>query len=1156
MAKRDPCQLQENPSWTGNFIGDCNQHLKLKECPVVSGVKITFGGAAYYSKPVAIISGDTGGSYATGFYGYGLLNKNGYVTGLEIINSGWHFTQTPTILFSGNFKSGVGGSAQNYDCSGKDWDDKNCICSGSGIILGHKIWTNVTKVPPQCSPAYFTDWTTGLVGDNKWPDCSSEVLELAQTDTYGRCLMPLESGWCVTTWESGWTEDCSNGAWQKSNNYCYEKGTSAPWGRCVGNWFNGGPTAVCGPEVHQEWQETDQFLDWGVCKKRGFKNAVAFKSWHGEPPFTSKYKCLPQTSGDFGYTVKYLTANGVWTYDMSWSNIQCPSCETNGFAIGVLGMTANVGRYDGKVTILENYSYSANNWGDELIGGYLLGFGNCIPNFLGYTGQNIGEDGITLWNAYSGYREPNGLSEDGTQVSTELTVTGTSYTFIQEITKFAWTRHCHPGFDWEGNCLGYYDLQHDFHFYSKEVITVSLSSPYTYSGLNEDADELLNQWNFLDDVIYPWKVTDSTFTMPKISRCEASPASPLDGLTAVLPYNCSGGKSLCSYSYSAYEATITWDDCTQRPDWPQPPSDWTGDACAEIDFTIDCEHTIDTPYCVLNCIEDGRIVGGPAEIGHFGTINFNHDNREDLCCSCNCDTFNADLTRSFGAQSAMHHATQWPNEREKRLLYFGGFAAINDSSDEEHVCSIFSDATAPLIPYDVLVKGKYAEIIQMDKPSRNFRMPCGIGSSGDLTLINTEDSSVLSHASATYSGNCATPCLCDTINVGETYECYACTGEGELGQRWTGFGLKASGCSTVLDVISGVSTTSGVEVVISGIYTGELGDYVNGYFTLGDPNIVTAGTFKISEIISSSGLELSGTFPFANEYISGWVDFAQNEDWFDNRPKGDFVIRGWNYPTFAGETPTRQNADPWLSGQTVTGGCIPWQACDPSIVMIVPPNSIEQQTSGEFERNLFLFETPYLIPQPWGARFHYLPQQWMVDPIWTPPSMPCCFVNAPDRAECQPPEDGEQATTVYHEWEEDDGTCKLIENEYSYGMGGGVSVTRHHYYPMRPFVEARVTGLSSFSLPSGTCAYPTGFLIYLTGACWTVEQLEALDTGTYNYINTLYGGKLCPICTPPTAGEDYWGQYAPWLVSTYQEICIGEVWPKTDGNEIKGYEGR
>lgn len=1139
MSKRNPFNLSENPSWTGLYLGDCGQHLKTGECPVVSGFSKTFGGAAYYSKPLAVISGDSGGPFASGFYGYGLINKYGYVTDLEIVDSGWHYTQNPIILFSGKFHSGVGGSYQNFDCSGKAWDDPHCVCSGEGLVLGYKIYDNVTKIPPQCSTLYNDeDWPSKLDGLS---ECDADDLQnFAKTDNYGRCKTPngAYSGICVTSWASGWNGDCSDGAWKKSDNHCSDKGSYAPRGRCVGSWFGGFPYFQNGPAVPQTWNESDQYLDWGVCKKRGYKNVVAMKAWHGEPPFTSKARCLPALSGDTPYTTKYLSAQGTWRYDMKWSDAGTYHCNAHGGVDGNMDFSASVDQRSSKVTENETLSIIAKNNVFEIpsLAMGVLQFENCTPSFLGYySGLTVDPgDPTKEWNICTYTSGEDGVIHGGKCVSTTLEVHETGYIFIQTISLFNQTLP-----------------QHDLVFNSTETITVNLSDEYDYKALNSDVNTLLNQWNLLDDVIYPWKLNEPYIMVPKVTYAEGGPTSPLIGLVSTANSDCVNQKPLCKYSYTAYGATINWDDCTARPEWPQMPTGWTD--CAGQQDIMTCNYST-TNACAANCKQDGRIIGGPALVGHFGTIDFNRENREDLCCSCSCDTYNADLIKSWGGQSPLHHVTQWPSLVESNMIYYGGFASINDSSNSMSTCSSSNNVLS--IGNDILMKGKWAEIIQMDKPSRNFRMPCGIGNSGDWTLINNQDTSVLGESSNAYTGNCVSQCKSGLLNSGTTYSCYANTGEGTQKERWPQFGLSGNACSTIIEVISGVSTTSGASISLSGLFTGEIGDYVNGYFTLGNAAIFSAGVFQIVDIPSPTGLTISGVFPMVNDYLSGWIDVAQNEDWFDNRPKGDFVVRYWNYPTFAGEGTTgRNNLNHYLGNQVAYGKGVAWAPCDPSIALIVPSGSIEASTSGQFGRNASFTIMGDLTPASFGARFHYVVQQWMTDPMWTPPSKPCCLVNPPDRSDCQPKDnDDTSASNITHTWEEDDGSCVLSWDETLLTDNGGLNITRHHFYPMRPFVEATTYSLGPFAFPSNTCAFPTSEMATMTGACWTMANIENLTTGTYQFISQLFNGNLCPVCETPWAGVDYWGKYAPWLVSSKQEACLNEAWPKTDTNPVNPRE--
>lgn len=1225
MAKREACNQEDNPSWTGLFLGDCSQHLKTGECPAIKGLvkgpdgrPILYGGGAYFANPLAIISGDSGGPNATGFYGFGIIDKNGYVVDLDVVTSGWHFTQTPVIVFSGEFKGGQKGS-ENIDCRDQDWDYKGCTCSGSGLVAGHKIYENVTKIFPQCSTLYDEDdWVQQLNaqfkdGKNTWRLCTEAELKFAATDNYGRCKYPATVGDttyvgdCITSWGSGWGFDCSEGDWKKASNYCKEKGQYAPRKRCVGSWYGGLPTATCGAPITQEWQETDQYLDFGVCKKRGFKNVLAYKSWHGEPPFTAKVGCDSfdeTTTSDAagpgaGYDVKYRTAHGVWTLDMTWVNDgcvhgnSCPGDETNkahGSARGLLDMTVNVGQKDGRLKVVnQNYEYKSTNSGTDPIFGNLRGFDRCTASCFGYFGQDVDKDIndniVTLWNGtirdYVTNDPVCNQSERVVNVKTTLSISDASYKFTQEISVKSWLRHCHVENNQEpiiqdefGNdiCSNYCDLLHDYVFHSLETVTVTLSDAYTVSQLHNDANELLDEWNLLDDTTYPWKTSESRYSIPKVTFCEPPPTSPIDGLTAVVDEDCDASppQKLCNYTYKAYDAVIEWDDCTPQPDWPDPPAVGEGDfdqnirtLCQYPEYIVDCKQVIKN-RCVGNCTYDGHIVGGPAELGHFGTIDLLIENREDLCCSCNCETTVSDLIRSFGGVSQVHHITQWPTEREMQLLYAGAFVSINDSSRVADGCN---NTTSALVPHDVLTKCKYAEVIQMDKPSRNFAMPCGVGSAGDWTLVNDKDTTILSRAPNDYKNQCAAPCVCETINVGEANECSACTEDGTPIKRWPQLGDKTSACGTVLDVVNGEAFITGAFVNFGSAHNALVGDYVNAYLTSPTYAVpIATGSYKIFDIPSPTSIQISGSIPSNSNAVEGWIDFAQTNDYFDNNPKGEFVIRRWHYNTFAGPAQSRgsnQYLDTRLDLDIspAISGCVPWKACDPSIVVLTfHDNSVEAETNESLGRNAFISGIPNLTPRHYGARYHYIPQQWMMDPLWTPPSKPCCLGEFnPDRQECQPPDsdDGLPAANITHTWEEDDGSCIREEDEVIYSLNLNMSVKKHHYYPMRPFVEARLTGLAippAPELPDNTCSFPNDLAKIMTGACWPHVYLNGMSAADYAYLSNVYGEKLTPLCPAPVAGTDYWGIYAPWAVAEKQEQCIKEKWPIEDTNPIEGQE--
>lgn len=1113
MAKRQPCNYPGQ--WNSGFIGDCSQHLKLGECPAVSGIKITYGGAPYQFPPVAIISGDSnGGSYATGFFAYGLLDSAGHVTGLNIVLSGWHFVVSPSIVFSGVFLTGIGGSATQ--CANKVWNDTGCMCSGSGLIYGYPIYQNTTLVPPQCSPVYSDpNWALQLPN---LPICTAANLANISTDNFGVCKAGDEAR-CKTSWASGWVGDCDDGTWQKTNNYCSIHGGRATPARCEGAWYGGGSVSNCGARVAQTFTPTNTYLDVGSCKKRGYKNVVALKSWHGEPPLignTAPMPCFNCATGDAPYTQKYLCSAGTWSYtltaDKLWSDNTPVSNPTVIAANGTT--TACVGRLDGKLVVNESFFCNTTNADAEYPRNF-DGYDRCADTIYGFprTGWND-----SPWNYCnnSDTSVGNQINQTSYCVKTTASVSAAGYTFTQEITSFSYVANLDAGIIFDQS-----------YAYSVESVTVSLSNPYTYQQLNSDAKDLLDAWNLLDDVQYPWKTTQDELLMPKVTRCEEPPTSPYG---ASVPIASCPAQPVCTYSYNSSNGSVVWDDCHPRQGlWP--------DLSGRSIYHVSCNFNTGN-VCIAGCNNDGAIVGGPAPTGYLGMVDFARENWQTLCCDCDCQESNTQLIQSFGNVSPYYHMTQWPDDRERNLMYFGAFAFLNNTADVYSTCG---GGTLPLIPNDVLVVGKYAEIVQMDKPSFIYRTPCGIGASPEITLQNQSDSSLNSWSNTNYASQCDQTCHCQTITVPDnvgSHSCYYCDSQSSTTKRWPYQSGTTYICGNTGLIVSGNITTSTGTLVLNATFTGTTGDYINVFLDYGGGNY-SAATYPITATVSPSGLVITGSF-VPTTSVSGWIDFPNTNDWFDNLPKGDFVVRNWNYATFAGSPAPTVRSDPFLTSISATQYCLPWHSCEPAIVVVGPSGGMEVANSSN--RNAQVIQMPYLIPRPCGARMHYIPQQWMTDPTWNKPSMPCCLVSGIDRPICQPPPDSNDIgpASITHRWEEDDGSCRGLETEYLFSLGGGMSIIYHHHYPIRPFVEARISWLSSYSLPLGNCNMVNDALTSVSG-CFTNSQLDGLTNNQYNALISTYGGQMCAVCSAPNNNATYWGQFAPWKVSANQEGCLREA---------------
>lgn len=284
------------------------------------------------------------------------------------------------------------------------------------------------------------------------------------------------------------------------------------------------------------------------------------------------------------------------------------------------------------------------------------------------------------------------------------------------------------------------------------------------------------------------------------------------------------------------------------------------------------------------------------------------------------------------------------------------------------------------------------------------------------------------------------------------------------------------------------------------------------------------------EVIDDTHFRVTATASGA--YTSGGTvksHGAPSKDWFDRKPKGDFLAFIWrhNFRDFVFDSGIRANQNANGMPQSVDlfevkEDCVPFSACEPMVICFSPngerfPNGVTYPLPGgssgwdSKSSSAIGAAGALLMDALYGARWQALILTQMVDPMNTtsstflPPPMPCVAGDTWTG--------GERIDEHHVSWSEDDGSC--ADDIYIGGDDGCTGdIACKAFYPNRPYVEAMAT------VPDGAPALPGDIVInYLS--------LSDLDTT----------GDLPPghIITPPSPGTG--GQDGPWSLWAVKRSC-------------------
>jgi hypothetical protein len=207
--------------------------------------------------------------------------------------------------------------------------------------------------------------------------------------------------------------------------------------------------------------------------------------------------------------------------------------------------------------------------------------------------------------------------------------------------------------------------------------TADLSNPYTSDNLHTDVYGLLDQWNFCDDLRYPWRVDEDVTVGPLMTFNSRGATSPI----ANFPNEINIGSD-------DVPVMVPWFDQSLPP---RPE------------------------------LAEGAVIGAPNPPGYEPYFDFRHPTWVS-----DGDTPTGELwhIQCYGqyAPSYLPHATQWVDNYTKQHFPAGPFVNYQVIKNPTR----FTTCGRSIIEQGrALVACKWAETIMFTKPTHNFARPCG-----------------------------------------------------------------------------------------------------------------------------------------------------------------------------------------------------------------------------------------------------------------------------------------------------------------------------------------------------------------------------------------------------------------------------------------------
>jgi len=294
--------------------------------------------------------------------------------------------------------------------------------------------------------------------------------------------------------------------------------------------------------------------------------------------------------------------------------------------------------------------------------------------------------------------------------------------------------------------------------------------------------------------------------------------------------------------------------------------------------------------------------------------------------------------------------------------------------------------------------------------------------------------------------------------------------------------------------------------------------------------------------------------PEGNQVWSASVTKSATDFWNDAQRKYDFVKATWfyNYRDYQEANRYNNNVSGTchdtasmvavirpgtfaLSAVSASDSAVTYSTCRANIIVIQPSSN-----SASFSRySAKVFDLPKVdCDEQYSSLIQVAPVQWMTSPWYYAPLKPCGTSSA-------------DPTCNNITWAEDDGQLRylgfgvytdgtLCQENAAYDTDTGCN-TYYEYYPMRPWVEARVSVPTDISC-SGNAAPSLDAKARKVGcSTYMTDRNTTWLTGSV-FANPFL---LCEVCDPPvpqvhttTFRTPITQVKQPWVIQQAQEDCV------------------